>query len=266
MSTLTFTTNKAILKGKQGKLRQDGKGSFEIMVGAYNVPNNSDETYLFTKRVENLFVKSTMMEKFNKNQLFGEADHPSLDDFRAKTRSEKDAVALWINRLGRIAAAKISHQITSIRWEKLDQVINGRPVYGVYCGIKPMNPVLAQSLADPEQNTAFSVRSFVNRTMKLGEIFCEAKDIITYDWVPHGGIPQATKYSTPSLESESKILLLDSSASITTDVLTKMEELESTTGPIVANESTSLFNTHMVRGLAGWKEVPDLSSLISRRW
>lgn len=266
MSTLTFTSNKTLLKGKQGKLKQDSDGNYEVMVGAYNVPNTAGETYLFTKRVENLFLKSTMISKLNKKQLYGEADHPSLDDYRAKTRSEEDAVALWINRLGKISSANISHQIMGVRFEKLDQVINNRPVYGVYNIVKPLHPVLKASLDDPDQNTAFSVRSFVDRTFRMGEIFCEAKDIITYDWVPHGGIPLATKYNTPSLESEDKILLLDDSANITRNIIDKMMTQESRELDLVGVESKPMFDTAMVRGLAGWKEVPLLNNIVSRNW
>lgn len=266
MSKLVFTSNKAVLKGKQGKLKQDSDGNFEVMVGAYNIPTTSGETYLFTERVKKLFTSSTMLSKFNKNQLYGEADHPSLDDYRLKTRTEAEAVALWINRLRRIDPKNISHQIMGIRWEKLPQVVNGRPVYGVYCIIKPLVPILAKSLSDPEQNTAFSVRSFVNRTMQLGELFCETNDIVTYDWVPHGGIPIATKYSTPSLESEHKIQLLTDGAIITPETINHLAELEASEVLHTGIESGTMFDTVMVRGLAGWKEVPDLGALVSRNW
>lgn len=265
MSTLTFTSNRTVLEGKQGKLKTDANGNYEILAGAYNVPNNVGETYLFTKRVENLFVKSTMISKLNKNQLYGEADHPSLDDFRSKTRTEKEAIALWINRLGRVDSSKVSHQIKGVRWEELPNRVNGRPVYGVYLIVKPLHEVLKESLADPEQNTAFSVRSFVDRFMRMGEIFCEAKDLITYDWVMHGGIPLATKYTTPSLESESKIQLLSESVNITPEIITDLSQIEESMA-LAGNESDMLFNTTMIKDLAGWREVPDLGALASRMW
>lgn len=267
MSTLTFTSNKTLLRGKQGKLKQDSSGSYEVLAGAYNVANNVGDIYLLTERVKKLFVKSTMMEKLNKNQLYGEGDHPSLDEFRSKARTEQQAIQLWINRLGQIQAKAISHQITSVALKPLDIVKDGRPVWGVFLGIKPLHPVLKQSLADPEQNTAFSVRSFVDRFIKLGEMFCEAKDIITYDWVPHGGISLATKYNTPSLESEGSPLIMESSAAITTDILNGLTAMEESKEYAMAGvESDTVFNTTMIKGLAGWREVPDLSSMVSRNW
>lgn len=267
MSTLTFTSNKTILQGKQGKLKQNANGAYEILAGAYNVANNVGDIYILTERVKRLFQKSTMMEKLNKNQLFGEGDHPSLDDFRSKARSEKEAVMLWINRLGQIKSSCITHQILKVDLKPLNIVRDGRPVWGVFLQVKPLHPVLKQMMNDPDCNVAFSVRSFVDRFIKMGEMFCEAKDIITYDWVPTGGIDLATKYSTPSLESEASPMLWEESAIITNDIIQEMmrtEEEQRLSGAAV--ESEIVIDTTMIKGLAGWREVPDLTSLVSRQW
>lgn len=265
MSTLTFSSNKTVLAGKQGKLKTNSEGHYEIMVGAFNHPNNIGDIYPFTERVKKLFTKSTAITKLNNNQLYGEADHPDLNEFRSKTRTEQQAIALWIDRLSKVVSSNISHQILGVRWEKLGIKHNGKPVYGVYNVVNPINPILKSNLKDPNANTAFSVRSFINRTMEMGQFMCEAKDIITWDWVPTGGIDLATKYNTPSLESESKIYMESDSAIITTDVVRELERLEASS-QLVGNESTQMFNSTMVKGLAGWREVPDLSSLVSRNW
>lgn len=264
MSTLSFTANKTALEGKQGKLPTNKDGHKLVLCGAYNIPNNIGEVYPYTSRVEKLFSNSTMIRKLNNSQLYGEADHPSLNEFISKTRTQQEAVALWVSRLTQVPASQIAHQWHGFDVKPLNQKIGGRQVMGVFGWVNPFHEVQKASLSDPNSNTAYSVRSFVDRTLKLGEVMCEQKDLITYDWVPTGGIPIANKYCTPGLESEQKFVVMCESGTIDRQVLEYMDALEHNE---IGNESERLITTSMIKNLHGaWQEVPDLTHLISRRW
>ena len=267
MGSLTFTVDRSQLEGKQGKLTKDKDGYYEMLAGAYNIPNSCGERYVFTDEVKNMFVNSRMVSKLKLGQLYGECNHPSLDEYRSKARSESDSIALWMNRLGRIVMNNLAFHSNNVRWAELDKRVDGRPVYGVYLKVKPLVEPMSMSLSDPNQNTALSVRSFVNRKYSMGEILVTTKDIITYDWIAHGGIHLATKYNTPSLEGEIKepTIYTGDQALITPELLSQMEHYEKA-DTIVGAENSVLFNTMMIRDVAGWREVPDLSSLVSRRW
>ena len=263
MSELKFVSAYRPPEGKQGKLPRDKDGNYEVLVGAYNEMTTSGEIYNFTDRVKALFTRSTMITKLNRNQLFGEREHPSLDDYISKTRTESQAVAMWINRLRRIDSKNLSHQTFGVRFAPLDKKVNGRTVFGVYLWVNPLDEKLKSLLDNPQANTAFSVRSFVDRKYSQGQIFCETKDIITHDWIMHGGIPIATKHSHPGLQNESYVPPSICSATINSSVIAELEAMDSMSSE-AGIESGEIVSTMMIRGMMGWCEVPCLDHLASR--
>lgn len=278
MSELVFTIDRSQLEGKQGELKPDSEGYYEILAGAYNLATTAGEIYEFTKKVQNLFVKSTMITKLKKGQLFGEKNHPALDVYRIPGRPIDEAISLWLSRLSRIDMANLAFIAKNVRFAPLPNKVDGRTVYAVYLTLKPLCPEMLASIQDKNSNTALSVRSFVNRRYHMGEVLVETKDIVCYDWVPSGGISIATKWNSPGLEDDNSIIIPEQepiytggaietkdSAIITTDVLKHMADIEAKTSQVGVEDSV-LFDTMMIRDLAGWREVPCLNSMVSTRW
>ena len=72
-----FTRMKAA--GKNGTIKPDASGYYDVILGAFNIHNASKAYYPFNE-VKNLFTKSSdLMERVGNGQLYGEWGHPKPD-------------------------------------------------------------------------------------------------------------------------------------------------------------------------------------------
>lgn len=271
MSELRFSINRTRLEGKQGKLPMDSNGYYRMLVGAYNLENSVGQVYGFTKRVENLFLKSTMIRRMNDDALFGESGHPPLSDFQIPGRSKEIAQAMWIDRLYIIDPAKIACALKNIHWVEMPDKVNGRTVYGVYADIKPLVEPMRISLDTPEINTYMSLRASAKYIFshEMGEMILENDDLSTYDWVGNGGIRIACKHETPVLESErlrAQILEEDSCMAGFETFRSLAEFEESQRESRASNENDNFLVSTIIKENGNWIEVPDVSHLATRRW
>lgn len=256
------------LEGKQGKLKQDKDGYFEVLVGAFNAYNSAGEFYNFTSRVNALYAKSSLlMQRVRSGKQYGEADHPSIDPYLGKD----NMMALWMDRLREIRAKEASHHIKQYRLADLPRQEKGRTVVGVYAELKPLDERLLGSLNNPHENTSFSQRAFSDNILNGYELQRNVTEVVTHDWVTAGGIPDAAKYRTPSLESMFKSHQGGMDIVITPQLLNEMEKLEKLRG-LVAMEESNIIPVTRIRDVSGWREVPTLDlgfneeQHLSRRW
>lgn len=265
-----FSCDVTQLEGKQGKLRDVGDGYYEIVVGAFNISNMAGDFYEYTDRVAKLFTHSSwMLSMLRKNQLYGECDHPGVEPYVGKP-NWKD---LWMDRLREVRTSNIANQYRQFELKPLNKQERGQTVIGVYAHVKPVKEEYKCSLLDPNQNTAHSVRSFINRRTVGFQEYRECKEIITYDWVTLGGVGVATKYETPSLESgfgRSWENIIDGNKvdiPLTPEMINFIER-QDMQRKSVGLESGNMIDATMIRDITGWRAVPtiDLDTLSSRSW
>jgi hypothetical protein len=123
----------------------------------------------------------------------GEIDHPKLFGMTQEQ---------IIHRLSIIEPTLVSHHIKSMELvDKKDE--NGKEVVLVYGEVKPSGPYtesLRQSLDNPEENVAFSIRSFCRMAMWEGKLSRIVTEVLTYDHVSEPGIKLANQFDTVCLE------------------------------------------------------------------
>lgn len=269
---IIYRANPSLLEGKQGKLPKDAQGRYKVLVGAYNMRNTCGDKYIFTSRVQALFKSSKARTRADNNQLYGEPDHPELRDFVKRTRTHEEAVALYLDRLNHVPPDRQAHQIHDFWYEPLPDKVDGETVYGVYALITPLHPRQKDSLENPQENTAYSVRSFIDRyPSRCGGYLFEAKELITWDWVSNPGISMAGKYNTPGLESDGLLRFDDGMDVLINDgVFNHLEKLAQQSEALSETQGVESDNhvmlTTMVKDIAGWREVPDIGATLSRQW
>lgn len=271
MSEIIFRVNPTELEGKQGKLPRNDKGHFKVLVGMYNAYNTCGDKYIFTQRVRNLFTHSRAARRCKEKRLYGEADHPELRDFISRTRTQEEAVALYLDRLCIVPPDKQAHQIWDFWFEELPHKVDGETVYGVYTWLDPFHPRQRASLENPEENTSYSVRSFIDRTPSrtMGSWIYETKEINTWDWVTNPGMNKVGKYNTAGLESEKRIAYSDTLDVLVNDgvfhELQKLADQRQAMSQGLESEDHVML-TSMVKDIAGWREVPNIGATLARQW
>lgn len=187
----------AIIAGdKKRQLKRDDHGYFEHTLGAFNVYNSAGKYYPLLDSVKKMFdVGGTLRRRLDNGQCRGEFEHPAPQPGQSLTD--------FIQRVVTIKADRVSHHIASVRLEESKDE-QGRPVVLCIGRVKPSGPygnVLNESLTNPEENVAFSIRSLTNERMGPGRRELHVTNIVTWDYVNEPGISLANKYQTPTLES-----------------------------------------------------------------
>ena len=218
VGNLFLTTNKIPLRGKQGILKPDGEGYYELPIGGFNCENSIGEVYTM-ENVEKLFHSSSdLQRKIAAGKLMGEWGHP-------EPRANEDARS-YTSRAG-----IISDKETCVLFNKiwLDPEV-ARTGAMVDMGVNPNTVVtmarlkphgikweaLQRALDDPNFNIAFSVRNLSYDKTIRGVVYVIIVQIITWDAVADPGIKSASKWLAPRLESRK--------VRITPEIIDQMEK------------------------------------------
>jgi len=228
---------------KANKMKPNAAGYYKCILGGFNIDNRQGEHYPLTDRVKKMFDQGgTFKRRIDEGNLRGERDHPKLSGM-----SKREA----LNRLAIIDPDRVSHHIMSAELvDTKDE--HGNQIVLVSGMIRPsgaMGDSLRESLATPEENVAFSVRSFVDLNMRNGQLNKSVTSLLTYDHVMEGGIKTANQFDTVSMES-----LIFTQADM-------MAAMSDTTN--IGLESNS--NLLMVKSDLGWSKVKAVN-LASLDW
>lgn len=177
------------------KVDADATGYRRLILGGFDISNRAGIYYPLTEGVKSLFAPGgSVRRRIDSGLLKGEIDHPQLGNL---THDE------ILHRLAIIEPTLVSHHIKQVELvSKKDDT--GKDIVVAYGWVKPSGPYgpsLEASLSNPEENVAFSVRSFCQMEMKAGRIQRLINDILTWDHVSEGGIKVANKFDTVCLES-----------------------------------------------------------------
>lgn len=196
MAGISITNTVLANYGVKGILKPDAHGYRTIILGGFGTENESGIYYDAPSAVAALNGNdSVMRRKLNKRMLFGEADHPDVNGLSTE---------LAIKRLLELKVEKKSHNIRDIRivtdkyYDK-----KGRLYIAIEGDISPSDTQygrdLEKDLNDPEQNTAFSIRSLLDTTRSTPRKRY-IKIPITWDRVDEPGMAMAMKYASPACE------------------------------------------------------------------
>jgi len=194
---IIFTTIKS--NNQSAILEQDDKGYYRIRVGGFNVFNSGGAYYSIAGVKELIENKSSSLNRRLKaGYLKSEAGHPvyqpgmSKPDFYARNmKIEITKVACHIRDIILIPTSEKSG-------------VGSDEIYHVDLWIKPSGPygdALKAALDNPDENVAFSIRSFTQDKIINGIQVKKILQIITWDWVTEPGVNKASKWGKLAIES-----------------------------------------------------------------
>lgn len=201
MSNIVFEATVLRNTEKQGILRPDANGYYEMCIGGLNIDNYGGARYMATKRAIALFEDSSdLQRKINSGNLRGETGHPRREPHMNDQQ--------WAARCADTVEANVCVYWSKI-WLDFDYGKNnpqlGRPdMIGIMARFRPggvRGDFLARDLADPETNVCFSIRSVSDAFRQGGKTFFDLLFINTWDYVNEPGISPANKMQSPTLES-----------------------------------------------------------------
>ena len=222
---------------KSKDLKIDNTGYRRIIIGAFNVDNSTGIYYPLTDRVKKLFEPGGSVRRRLDNGLCrSEMGHPDISKM-----SIEDA----LRRTTIIEETRVCAHIKSVELVPSKDANNSNVIL-VVGWIKPSGPyadTLEKQFLNPEENIAFSVRSFVKLTNIGGKLYREITELFTWDYVSEMGIKTANRFDTlAALESHS--------FDFNNDELNKAIDNNSQLG--LESDVTELV---MVRDSLGWAKV-----------
>lgn len=236
-----------------GKLKDIGNGYKEITVGAFNCYSLKNEFYAFTKEMVALYKDNSMfMHLVRSGRLRGENDHPYPNG--NMTRDE------FLNRMLMVDGKNEACAFNSMRLvEAKDD--KGRNIVLVKAGVTGSGTHMAavnRRLENQEENIDFSGR-FVNHRPTInsdGHLVRRPKLVVTYDVVPIGGVGQANKYDSISMESAMPFDLPEEEGiAFTQQMLESAQRIHELNNGLVSMESNQIMTTTMVKDQLGWNKV-----------
>ncbi len=198
MSIITYEATALVGTNKKGIITPNQDGYYPILLGGLDVFNSKGEFYCGKASGDVLKTAKLLNKRLQKGNLNGEAGHP-------KRTTENDFQ--FLNRIYTIEETRISHHISKVWYdtEGIFDPLTGKKIIAFIGLVKPKGPYgesLRESLENPNENTNFSVRALTDTFYSPRGVSKKVKDISTWDWVNEPGIPIASKWCSPSLESE----------------------------------------------------------------
>ena len=139
---------------------------------------------------------------------------------------------------------------------------NGQEVVVVYGLVKPSGPYaesLERSLANPEENVAYSVRTFCQSTIYRGKLAKLVTDVLTYDYVTEPGIRMANQFKGLSLEHMAL-------STLGRDIQFTEADFDIKSSELITMESEMIQNIRMIRDNQGWHRVSVNEGITSSHW
>lgn len=234
MAIVKFTSTKLQNINKQGKLKKDQDGYYEIVIGGLNIANSSGIVYVLDG-AKKLFEDSSALQRRIKNgSLYGESGHPikpsnmGMDDYIVRVLTiDNNNVCCHFKEIYLDDSNSFNNNGTT------------KNTVAIIAKLKPFGPrgaALEESLNNPNINTAFSIRSLSEDFYRNGVTMRTITEIVTWDWVIEPGISIATKWDTPSLE--------DFKDSIIKADTTDLKRLSKTS--MVSNEDSRLLLNNII--------------------
>lgn len=257
MSMVKFTETIFSRQDKKGILKPDSDGYYTFVMGGLNTYNSAGEYYV-AEGVVQMFESSThFMRRIRNGALYAELGHPK--------RAPNVGLEEFYRRICSIDENNICGHISELWLDydfgKNNPSLNNPDFIAIMGKVKPTGPKatsLEQSLANPKQNTAFSIRGLTENNERNGRTERRLTEIITFDNVPEPGIAAACKAYNPSLENLQIVESLDTyvDKEVLTSALNQMAE-----DPRTATESNRAMYQHILSSIK-----PNKAAQRARSW
>jgi hypothetical protein len=199
MEVVKFTETVFSSRGKQGIIKPDSDGYYELVVGGLNTYNSAGEYYTAEGALQLFENSSHFMRRIKNGALYSELGHPK--------KTPDMSMEQFYNRVITIEETNICGHFSEIRLDfdfgKKNPDFNNSDLIGIIAKVKPAGAkanALQLSLEDPKQNTAFSIRGLTENKYKNGRVERRLTNVICFDHVVEGGIATAHKAFAPGLE------------------------------------------------------------------
>ena len=197
MQTVRFTCTSLTGTGKEGVIRPDENGYYDMVIGGLNMLNSAGEYYEYEGAKELFNQSSSFMRRVKRGALRGEVGHPR--------REPGQSIDSFMNRVLDIDEKNVCVHYSEIYLD-VENFKNkdGSKIVAIRAKLTPSGPkgdFLKAAIENPKENVCFSIRSFTENTYHRGQVNKVLKTIITFDYVNEPGIHIAEKYKSPSLES-----------------------------------------------------------------
>jgi len=196
--TYSCTALNGLNKKKQGLLKQEADGYYRVVLGALNAYNSIGDLYPYEPAKALFEASGALKRRIARGALRAENGHPKWEPAMSE---EQYACRVMEIRESRVCAhiKQIDLVFDKYRDEK------GRPIIGIEGYVAPsgeLGYVLEKALVNPNENIAFSIRSFTENIPTFSGVHRVLKNIVTWDYVGEPGIAQAEKYYSPALENK----------------------------------------------------------------
>lgn len=192
-NVIRFTSIMAKAKPDKKVIMPDENGYYDVTLGALGVTNTSGEKYPLAPAKVLFENDSILMRRVNNGQLRGEQGHPK----RLPGMTPND----FLRRVISIEESRISHHI-----KELYLVNTGKDSVDVKGLVRPTDARggdLKECLDNPDENTAFSLRSLTRDHYDgNGTLIKEIISIVTWDYVNEPGIAKANMWSDLGVEDD----------------------------------------------------------------
>jgi hypothetical protein len=203
---ITFENTLLANAGKRGSLKpMDSSGYYRMNAGGFNIPNRHGVTYPINDYLRECMREGSDLDRrIKEGQVYCELGHPPqyylLLINGQVVRKPITELFEWINRLRTIDMDNVCGHIRKIHW--IMESGDRGPVYNdvEIIPFGPKGEFLAQSLPNPDINTALSIRT-VTKPQNFGDKERQVDYWSTYDAVIDQGIYRACKHLTAGLES-----------------------------------------------------------------
>lgn len=229
-----------VLDGREKKaFRPDSEGYYHIpgaILGAVTRNKTFYEVDRIIEEVTGKPVVTSLFQRLTTGGLYGEYGHPSAHEF--------PNARVWVQRLFEIWESKHSHFIGRIYTDPNTEINGGIPLMVALKPAGPYGKAVQESLDDPDQNSALSLRSILKSSKMDPTLGAERRTIqslITFDFVGAGGFAETSKrYGVSGNES------LSIDLPITRDLLENHETREALEAYVDREQWSKLYGEDLV--------------------
>lgn len=196
-NTVSFTCTALNGSNKVGKIKREADGYYRVVLGALNAYNSVGELYPYEGAKDLFNSSSALMRRVERGALRSENGHPKWLPNMSEDQYARRIMQIYEDRV----CAHIKRVDLVFDKYRDDR---GRTIIGIEGYVAPageLGYVLEKALDNPNENVAFSIRSFTENIPTYTGMNKILRNVITWDFVGEPGIAQAEKYFSPTLES-----------------------------------------------------------------
>lgn len=201
MAVVKFTETVFSDSGKKGILVPDANGYYEMILGGLNTHNSAGEYYTSEQVIE-LFESSSQLQRRVRNgALYAELGHPKPVPGQPHETFYRRVLSLEETN----QCAHISEITLDTDYGKKHPELGNPKLIAIIGKVKPAGAkagVVQEAFDNPKQSAAFSIRGITDNKLIGGKMVRRLVTIVTFDFVMEPGIAIATKWRSPSMESE----------------------------------------------------------------